>query len=153
MGKVVTSIRITNHDDFRDFQKQRIGKDDIRAVELDNVIVDTGATMLCLSRHWIQKLGLYFLKTVKVNTAEGIAESGIYGPVVFEIQGRVARLDVMEFKHPHIEALVGQIPLEHLDFLINPMTNRLVPNPEHEGQLILDQLIISETLKFERYVG
>lgn len=69
--------------------------------------------------------------------------------MVYEIQGRVARGDVLELSHPKIKALVGQIPLEQLDFLINPAANRLITNPEHEGELILDQLIISETLKFE----
>ncbi len=149
MGKVMTTIKITSYDSLRDYKKGAVSQDGIKSIELNEVLVDSGASMLCLNKELIEKLDLEFLKTVKVNVADGIVERGIYGPVVYEIQGRVARGDVMELAHPKIKALIGQIPLEQLDFLINPSSNRLIANPEHDGQLILDQLIISEDLKFE----
>ncbi len=149
MGKVLTSIKVTSLYDLRDFKNSKIKEDEIKQVVLDDVIVDSGASMLCLSKDIIDKLDLELLKMTKVNTADGIVERGIYGPVVFEIQGRVARGDVLELAHPKIKAIVGQMPLEQLDFLINPAANRLITNPEHEGELILDQLIVSEDLKYE----
>ncbi|TAN52465.1 MAG: hypothetical protein EPN21_03810 [Methylococcaceae bacterium] len=149
MGKILTDVKLTAYDSLKDYREHRITSSQIRQIELANVIVDSGASMMCLSKDLIDQLGLERLKMTKVNTAEGIVERGIYGPVVYEIQGRVARGDVLELSHPKIKALVGQIPLEQLDFLINPAANRLITNPEHEGELILDQLIISDTLKFE----
>lgn len=149
MGKVLTNLKITSLYDLRDYKNNLIKEEDIKQVELKDVIVDSGASMLCLSKDIIEHLGLEFLKMSKVNTADGIVERGIYGPVVYEIQGRIARGDVLELSHPKIKALIGQIPLEQLDFLINPAANRLITNPEHEGELILDQLIISEDLKYE----
>jgi len=149
MGKVLTNIKITNAVDLINVKKGLIKEDEIKSVELKDIIVDSGASMLCLSKDLIDKLELDHLKDVKVNTADGIATRGIYGPVLYEIEGRVARGDVLELQHPKIKALIGQIPLEQLDFLINPAANRLIPNPEHEGELILDQLIISEDLKYE----
>ena len=149
MGKVLTSIKITSWDSFKSAKKGLIKKSEIKSIELNDIIVDSGASMLCLSKELIDKLELDHLKDVKVNTADGIVTRGIYGPVLYEIQGRVARGDVLELQHPKIKALIGQIPLEQLDFLINPAANRLIPNPEHEGELILDQLIVSEDLKYE----
>ncbi len=149
MGKVLTDVKLTSYDSLRDYQQQRITADQIRLIVLTNVIVDSGASMMCLSRSLIEQLGLELLKMTKVNTAEGIVERGIYGPVIYEIQGRVARGDVLELSHPKIQALIGQIPLEQLDFLINPATNRLITNPEHEGELILDQLISSDMYQYE----
>lgn len=149
MGKVMTKIKITSYDSLRDYKKGVIDSNSIKSIELDDVLVDSGASMLCLNKELIELLDLEFLKTVKVNVADGVVERGIYGPVVYEIQGRVARGDVLELAHPKIKALIGQIPLEQLDFLINPASNRLIANPEHDGQLILDQLIITEDLKFE----
>ena len=149
MGKVLTNIKITNAVDLINVKKGLIKEDEIKSVELKDIIVDSGASMLCLSKDLIDKLELDHLKDVKVNTADGIVTRGIYGPVLYEIEGRVARGDVLELQHPKIKALIGQIPLEQLDFLINPAANRLIPNPEHEGELILDQLIISEELKYE----
>ena len=149
MGKVLTDVKLTSYDSLRDYRQQRITADQIRQVLITNVIVDSGASMMCLSRSLIEQLGLELLKMTKVNTAEGIVERGIYGPVIYEIQGSVARGDVLELSHPKIQALIGQIPLEQLDFLINPATNRLITNPEHEGELILDQLISSDMYQYE----
>lgn len=149
MGKVLTKLKLVSLYDLRDFKNNLIKEEEIKTVELEDVIVDSGASMLCLSKDIIEKLNLELLKITKVNTADGIVERGIYGPVVYEIQGRVARGDVLELAHPKIKALIGQMPLGQLDFLINPAANRLITNPEHEGELILDQLIISEDLKYE----
>ena len=51
---------------------------------------------------------------------------------------RSAPFDVMELKNDNIEALVGQIPLKRLDFLIQPSTNSVIPDPSHGDQIILD---------------
>ncbi len=149
MGKVTIDVKITSLRDVILFKEGYKKNSDIRQIELKDIIVDSSATMMCLSKEIIDELELDFVKTTKVNTASGIEERGIYGPVIYEIDGRMARGDVMELRHPKIKALVGQIPLEQLDFLINPSSNRLITNPEHDGQLILDQLIITEDLKFE----
>jgi predicted aspartyl protease len=149
MGKVTEDVKLTSYDSLRDFKNKIIKEAEIKSLYLQNVIVDSGATLMCLSKKLIEKLGLEPLRTVKVNTADGIKETTIYGPVLIEIKDRVARQDVMELKHPGIDALIGQLPLEQLDFLINPSIQRLIPNPEHDNQMILDQLIVSEDYKYE----
>jgi len=149
MGKVTTDVKITSMKGVLLFKEGYKKQEEIKSVELEDVIVDSGATMMCLSKEIIDRLGLDFVKTTKVNTTNGVEERGIYGPAIYEIHGRMARGDVLEFGHPKIKALVGQIPLEQLDFLINPSSNRLIANPEHEGGLILDLLLVCEDYKYQ----
>ena len=125
MGKVTENVKITSYDSLRDFKKRLIKESEIKSLYLEDVIVDSGATLMCLSKDFI------------------------YGPVVIEIKGREARQDVMELNHGGIDALIGQLPLEQMDFLINPSIQRLIPNPAHDNQMILDQLIVSEDYKYE----
>jgi hypothetical protein len=153
MGKVTTDLKIISHNDVVLYKNGYKKENEIQSLELKNVIVDSGASMMCLSKDLIKKLKLDKIRIVKVNTATDIIKLGIYGPIIYEIMERKATCEVMELKHPKIKALVGQIPLEQMDFLINPSINKLIPNYEHDGQLILDQLIVSEYLKFEIIKG
>lgn len=46
MGGVLVSARIENLEDVYDAKKGRLRNDQIRSLELDDALVDTGATML-----------------------------------------------------------------------------------------------------------
>jgi hypothetical protein len=35
--------------------------------------------------------------------------------------------------------LVGQIPLEYLDFVVDPKRQKLIPNPEHGGKQMTEE--------------
>jgi hypothetical protein len=37
-----------------------------------------------------------------------------------------------------VPVLVGQIPLEMLDLVVDPQSRRLIGNPEHQGEHILE---------------
>ncbi|WP_080810072.1 hypothetical protein, partial [Desulfamplus magnetovallimortis] len=100
MGKVLENLKLISLYDLRDFKNNLIKEEEIKKIELEDVIVDSGASMLCLSKDIIDQLNLEFLKMTKVNTVDDIVERGIYGPVVYEIKGRVARGDVLELAHP-----------------------------------------------------
>lgn len=146
MGKTLTDISVTNYGDVILAEIGTIDKKNIRCLKIKDAIVDSGATLLSLSVSVINELDLKKRRTVAVNTASGKEERGIYDPVVLEIMGREGLFEVMELKHPDIKALVGQIPLERLDFLIKPSVNRLIPDPDHNNQLVLDQLLTDEML-------
>ncbi len=142
MGKVTTDILLKNHIDVMN------GIVPPRQCQITNAIVDSGATMLSLSSDTIAKLGLKKTRTSKVNTASGIQELDIYGTVNLTIMDREGAFEVMELKHPTIKALVGQQPLELFDLLIHPGINRIIPNPEHDGQLVLDMLLTDDLLGY-----
>ena len=59
----------------------------------------------------------------------------MYSAVRLTIQGRQCVLDVIEVPDS-VPVLIGQIPLEHLDLVINPSSGKLTGNPAHGGELI-----------------
>jgi hypothetical protein len=62
----------------------------------------------------------------------------VFSPVDVEIKGRSGRFDVIEIPDS-LPNVVGQIPLEDLDWVVDARNCRLVPNPEHKhGELCDD---------------
>ena len=57
----------------------------------------------------------------------------IYEAVRLTIQGRECTMDVLEVPDG-VPVLMGQIPLEHLDFVIDPQSQSLSGNPRHGGE-------------------
>jgi predicted aspartyl protease len=100
-------------------------------------LVDTGATFLSLPTRVVQAMGLSKAFTRKVMTSKGPAEADVYDAVRLTIQGRTCTLDVMEVPDS-VPALVGQLPLEHLDFVVDPIQQKLIGNPAHGGEQMYD---------------
>jgi hypothetical protein len=78
MGRILTTITITNRLDQGAAARKLIPADAVRSVTLPNVWVDTGATTLGLPRNVIEQLGLELLKEVDVATATGIGKPGFF---------------------------------------------------------------------------
>ncbi|NUQ65578.1 MAG: hypothetical protein HUU20_24175, partial [Pirellulales bacterium] len=57
----------------------------------------------------------------------GIGEAAVYEAVRLTILGRSCTMDVIEVPD-HVPALIGQIPLEHLDLVVDLRDRKLVPN-------------------------
>ena len=116
MGKVVEKIKVWN---FVDPQKY---------LETE-ALVDTGATLLALPANFIKNLSLRKMRTVPVRYANNQIESrDLYAAVTLEILGRSATFDVLELPEGS-QSLIGQIPLEALDLVVNPKSGKLSPNP------------------------
>lgn len=64
MGIVTTTITLTNAIDEELVERGFIPKEQIRSITLDNVLVDTGATRLCLPAEIIIELGLPLEKEI-----------------------------------------------------------------------------------------
>lgn len=80
MGKVLTTLTITNRADQSAAARGFIPDEQVRSITLENVLVDTGATTLCLPADIIAQLGLDLLKEVDVTTATPVESStGVSG--------------------------------------------------------------------------
>src|SRR5262245_49831832 len=66
-------------------------------------------------------------------TSAGSVVLDMYGVVKLTIQGRDWNGDVVELPD-ECPALIGQLPLEGLDFVVDPAGQRLNGNPEHGGE-------------------
>ena len=111
--------------------------DQVQRLELDNVLVDTGATTLSMPKSLIDRLGLRLLGNRQARTANGMTIFGMYSAVRLTVQGRDCALDVAEVAEG-CPALIGVIALEMLDFVVDPKNQRLIGNPEHGGVQMLE---------------
>jgi predicted aspartyl protease len=96
MGKIITSLVITNRTDEAIATRGGMTKDQVRVVELNNVLVDTGATTLCLPADVIECLGLELLREVDVETAVGISKARIFQDAKISLLGREGTFECLE---------------------------------------------------------
>ncbi len=114
-GQVHATIRVANAIDLGLVKRGMLETAEARELELSNVLVDTGATGLCLPRRVIEALGLEPLREVAVNTAAGVQTTMLYGDVRLQIEDRVGTFDCLEL--PGGDALLLSVtPLEVLGF-------------------------------------
>ncbi len=139
MGRVTTEIVVENLNDLWDARAGRITDSAVRKSTIPAALVDTGATFLSLPTTVIQQLGLKKSFSRRIMTSKGPAESDVYDTVRLTIQGRTCNQDVMEVPDG-VPPLIGQLPLEALDFVVDPIRQRLIGNPEHGGEQMYDLL-------------
>jgi len=137
MGKVVVSAKIENLADLVRSDAGDISSRAVRAMEVHDALVDTGATMLSLPSKHIQALGLRRHRTRTARTTAGVVSFGVYEPVRLTVQDRDCVVEVCEIPDD-CPPLIGQIPLEALDFVVDPNGQKLIGNPEHGGQQMID---------------
>lgn len=137
VGKVVTTAKIENVEDLFAVKKGMLSPEQVRSVEVPDAVVDTGATMLSLPGRLIAELGLERLRIRRARTTAGVREFGVYGTVQLTVEGRECRVDVAEIPDD-CPVLIGQVPLELLDFVVDPVGQRLIGNPEHGGEQMID---------------
>ncbi len=128
MGKVIVKIKLTNQGDLVALHR-KLSKAKPRSVEIE-ALVDTGATRLYLKPSVIKALGLEKVDEVISQTTNGPAKRSVYESVRLEVQGRYGDFNVVDIGES-VPNLLGQIPLEYLDFVVDSKNRKLIPNPEH----------------------
>jgi len=104
MGKVVVSLTVTNLVDQALAERGFIEPDEVRSLTLDDALVDTGATRLCLPEDVIQRLGLKLTGTIEAQTALGFQTMSVYRGIELNVEGR-------EGIYECVALPVGQTPL------------------------------------------
>jgi clan AA aspartic protease len=90
-------------------------------------LVDTGALHLCLPEHLALQLELKELEKREVTLADGAKRLASYvGPLQVSFENRHCFVGAMVFGD---EPLLGAIPLEDMDLVIDPARRRLTVNP------------------------
>jgi len=129
VGKVTVEIQLTSDRDIGKAADGALPADKIRSTKVQ-AIVDTGATILVLPLSVIEQLGLPVIREARSRFADGRSMMRkIYGPIKLEVQRRVAIVEAL-CAPEGVPALLGQVPLELLDLLVDSKNRRLIPNPE-----------------------
>lgn len=117
MGLVYQRIRIAN-----------AARPELEEVDA-KALVDSGAIDLCIPKHVVNQLKLQTLEQREVTTADGNKQVVDYvGPILVEVFGRKAYTGAMVMGDT---VLLGAIPMESMDLLIDPRRQVLIPNPEN----------------------
>jgi len=98
----------------------------LEAVETQ-ALADRGALMLCIPAALAQQLQLTQESEREVSVADGRSIRVPYvGPVKLRCQGRLCFVGALVWGD---DVLLGAVPMEDMDFTINPSRQRLEPDP------------------------
>lgn len=142
MGRVMPKIKLRNNTDYLNAHAGLVPIESVRTVEIE-ALVDTGATMLVIPENVRAALGIELEGTRRVRYANGqVAEIGWVTGVRLEILGREMSCDAL-VETAGTTVLVGQIPLEALDLVVDPKSRELRVNPASPDMPLLDLLLAS----------
>ena len=125
MGTVYTTITIKNHFDVRDALNGYIKEEEIRQATV-KAVVDTGAITLFITEELRQQLGLEIVGEWPVFVANGAVE------MAKKTEGvEVCWKDRSMLCSPRVipggkEILLGVIPMEEMDLIVDPLKEVLV---------------------------
>lgn len=129
MGEVVTTVVLENLRDRENAEAGLIARGDVRNLILP-IVVDTGASQLVLPEEMVSELGLRRVGQTIIEYADGRREERpLAGYVIVRVLNREAGVHCI-VGPAGTEPLLGQVPLETLDLLVDCGRLQLVPRPE-----------------------
>ena len=137
MGKVTVPARIENLEDVYQADRGTLPAQEVRSIDVTDALVDTGATLLSLPERYVRELGLKRTRSRTARTAAGTIQFGIHQAVRLTVQERDCIVEVAAIPD-ECPVLIGQVPLEMLDFVVDPPGQKLIGNPDHGGKQMID---------------
>ena len=129
MGLVYAEIELTSVDDLVLHRRGFLTEDKIKRLTV-SALVDTGAYMLVINEHIRQQLDLPLIEAQVFRMADESERRGeVVGPVEIRFENRSTTVRAVVLAGTG-EVLLGSIPLEDLDVVIDPRQQRLIVNPE-----------------------
>lgn len=130
MGLVYAEIDLFNGGDVYLNRIKQLAEDKIRQIRV-NSLVDSGSYVLVINENIKNQLGLPVIeKQIATLADESTVEAEIVGPVEVRFENRRTTVDAMVFPN-NAEVLLGVIPMEDMDVLIDPKQQKLIVNPKH----------------------
>jgi clan AA aspartic protease len=134
MGELRVMVRLSNAADMALVRRNLMRPEEIRAVEA-GALVDTGAVTFVLPSLVVERLGLARPFKQVAEYADGRREEvDVTEPVFVELLGRHTVEEALVLGD---EVIVGQTILEKTDLYVDCRQKRLLPNPAHPDQSVL----------------
>ncbi len=138
MGRVTCEAKIESNDDLVRVRFGQLAPEQVRTLVITDALVDTGASTLGIPTSMLRQLGLETpISTRRSRNTTGVYEVKMYGAVRLTIHGRDITLDAMEVDDG-CPVLIGQIPLEHLQLVVDMANHRIEKSKANGGEWILD---------------
>lgn len=130
MGLVYAEIDLISVDDMVLHRRGFLDKDKIKQVRV-KALVDSGAYMLSINETIRAQLDLPFIeKQFGTLADETLIEVDVVGPVEVHFENRSTTVRAIVLPG-NAEVLLGSIPMEDMDVLVDPKQQKLVVNPKH----------------------
>ncbi len=117
MGLTYTKVLISNP-----------RKPELNAIEV-RCLADTGALMMSITETIVVQLQLEELEKRNVTIADGsIRQVPFVGPIRIDFENRFCFTGAFVLGN---EPLLGAVPMEEMDLIVNPAKQKVMANPEH----------------------
>jgi predicted aspartyl protease len=135
--KILVEAKIENLGDLFNVHRGALPMDQVRCVVVRDAVVDTGTTVLWMPRRLIDQLGLRHWRKRQARTTAGTIWVHEYSAVRLTVQDRDCHTTVFETPDDR-PVVIGRITLGTLDLVVDPVGRRLIGNPAHGGEHILE---------------
>ena len=130
MGLVHIEIELISGDDLVLSRRGYLPKEQIKRMKV-TALVDRGAYMLAINETIQAQLDLPVVDKQVAELADGSQINlDVVGPVDVHFENRSTTVRAMVLPGDS-EVLLGSIPMEDMDVLIDPKQQRLIVNPKH----------------------
>ena len=130
MGLVYAEIELTSFDDIVLHRRGYLEEGKIKKVKVV-ALVDTGSYMLTINDKIRHQLDLPLIeRQFSVLADDTEIEVEVVGPVEVRFENRRTSVDAIVIPNAS-EVLLGAIPMEDMDVLVDPRQRKLVVNPKH----------------------
>ncbi len=128
MGLIRTELELLNGGDLELSRRKILPSDQIRQMKV-TALVDSGAMMLAINENIRQQLGLLKTDERLAELADGSVNTyDVVGPVEIRIPHRRCSVDAIVLPGES-EVLLGVIPMEDMDLVIDPKSQTIQVNP------------------------
>ncbi len=128
MGFVYAEIELVNTEDLALHRRGFLAEDKIKRIWIRSM-VDSGSYMMVITDHIRRELDLPLIQEQVFRLADDSEVKGeVVGPIEIRFQNRSTTTRAVVLPGAE-EPLLGSIPLEDLDVVIDPKQQRLMVNP------------------------
>jgi clan AA aspartic protease len=129
MGITYAEIELISSDDVALHRRGYISEDQIKSLKV-RALVDSGASLLVIPESIKNQLNLLKVDEQQAELADGrVITLEVVGPIEVRFKNRKAIVSAMVFPG-EVEILLGAIPMQAMDVLIDLKNERLIVNPK-----------------------
>ena len=129
MGLIYADIELVSGEDLVLHRLGQIQESQIKKIKT-KALVDSGAYLLAINENIKNQLDLKKVDEQEMELANGkIEKVEIVGPIDIRFENRRCNCDAVVLP-ANSEVLLGAIPMEDLDVIIEPKSQTMVVNPE-----------------------
>lgn len=131
MGHVFATIELYNTYDQESVRRGLLDPDELRKMQVD-MMVDTGSLYMCINESVRSYLGLPVVGKRRLQLADGTwGQFDIVGPIGVRFGNQSCSADAVVLAED-TQCLLGAMPMEAMNVLINPARQELFVNPNHQ---------------------